>query len=223
MQAASPKMMQSNRLNLGVSPKARALAITRLSRRTVRSQPKTGNKGKGGEPGQPKQHSDASGPGSGKASKPKSPEPPQKGAGKGKPDADGWVQVRRKAADEDFRLFSQDWDKPLLEFGRLADTLDALQADKILEAVILCKAAEAKIAQTMIVGSGKQYSVLLIVPGKTASSQRVPGRIGEARKFIDADVCRFVSQGQSGPKVFGIKKLVAITARKSVGAEKLLH
>ena len=104
----------------------------------------------------------------------------------------------------------------MLEFGRLADTLDALQADKILEAVILCKAAEAKIAQTMIVGSGKQYSVLLIVPGKTASSQRVPGRIGEARKFIDADVCRFVSQGQSGPKVFGIKKPIAITARKSV-------
>ena len=104
----------------------------------------------------------------------------------------------------------------MLEFGRLADTLDALQPDKILEAVILCKAAEAKIAQTMIVGSGKQYSVLLIVPGKTASSQRVPGRIGEARKFIDADVCRFVSQGQSGPKVFGIKKPIAITAKKSV-------
>ena len=130
---------------------------------------KSGNKGKGGEPGQPKQHNDASGRGSGKASKPKSPEPPQKGAGKGKPDADGWVQVRRKAADEDFRLLSQDWDKPLLEFGRLADTLDALQADKILEAVMLRKAAEAKIAQTMIVGSGQQYSVLLIFPGKKSS------------------------------------------------------
>ena len=166
--------------------------------------------------GQPKQQAEEGGRGSGKASKPKPTEQPQKGAGKGKPDADGWVQVRRKAADEDFRLLSQDRDKPLLEFGRLADTLDALQPDKILEAVILCKAAEAKIAQTMIVGSGKQYSVLLIVPGKTASSQRVPGRVGEARKFIDADVCRFVSQGQSGPKVFGIKKPIAITAKKSV-------
>ena len=178
---------------------------------------KSANKGKGAEPGHPKPRSDASGRGSGKDSKPKSAEPPKKGAGKSKPDEEGWVQVRRKAADEDFRLLSQDWGKPLLEFGRLADTLDALQADKIiLEAVILCKAAEAKIAQTMIVGSGKQYSVLLIVPGKTASSQRVPGRIGEARKFIEADVCRFVSQGQTGPKVFGIKKPVAITAKKSV-------
>ena len=29
-------------------------------------------------------------------------------------------------------------------------------------------------------------------------------------------MCRFVSQGQSGPKVFGIKKPIAITAKKSV-------
>ena len=34
-------------------------------------------------------------------------------------------------------FFPQDWDKPLLEFSRLADTLDGLQPDKILEAVIL--------------------------------------------------------------------------------------
>ena len=93
---------------------------------------KTGGKGKSVVQGQPKQQAEEGGRGSGKASKPKPTEQPQKGAGKGKPDADGWVQVRRKAADEDFRLLSQDWDKPLLEFGRLADTLDALQPDKIL-------------------------------------------------------------------------------------------
>ena len=116
---------------------------------------------------------------------------------------------------EDFRLLSQDWDKPLLEYGRLAEALDALKADKILEAVILRTSSEAKVAQTMIVGSGKQYSVLLIVPGKTTTSQRVPGRVGEARKFIDADVCRFVSQGQAGPRVFGIQKPVTITTRKT--------
>ena len=176
---------------------------------------KKGNKGKSSDPGQPKPQVETGGRGSGKAGKPKPTEQGQKGAGQSKPDADGWVQVRRKAAAEDFRLLSQDWDKPLLEYGRLAEALDALKADKILEAVILCTSSEAKVAQTMIVGSGKQYSVLLIVPGKTTTSQRVPGRVGESRKFIDADVCRFVSQGQTGPRVFGTQKPVTITTRKT--------
>ena len=171
-------------------------------------------KGDGGAPGK------GAGKGKGKgkgANSGNAPPRPQQPVAPSSQDGDWSVVTRRQEPTAEVELRQQDWDSEIVRYEVLASKLEACQG--VFKAVIRCGKGQLSTARTLLQGSGKPHSVLLIEfckdaqpdastkepsPQDKAARQRVPVKAGNFVKFLEARVFQIASAGEAVAKPKGL-------------------
>ncbi|CAE7765824.1 Pol, partial [Symbiodinium necroappetens] len=197
---AKARKASTNRRAAGASASPAPLAPS-----AARAAPQ--GKGDGGAPGK------GAGKGQGKDKGPNlgnvQPRPPQPAT---PPSQEGeWSVVsRRHEPVAEVELRQQDWDSEIVRCEVLASKLEA--CNDVFKAVIRCGRGQLSTPRTLLQGSGKPHSVLLIefckdapVDASTkeqssqdkAARQRVPVKAGNFVKFLEARVFQIASAGEA--------------------------
>ena len=114
--------------------------------------------------------------------------PNKRGKGRGLATDNEWKLVTRQPKSGDFQLRAQDWNAPVISFGKLSAAIDANTTGSVLEGVILAEKQEVEHAKLMLQGSKVLYKFLLIYLAKDETSQKIPGRVQDQLCFRDAVV-----------------------------------
>ena len=135
---------------------------------------------------------------------------------------------RRQEPATEIELRQQDWDSEIVRYEVLASKLEACTG--VFKAVIRCGKGQLSTARTLLQGSGKPHSVLLIefckdAPSDTsnkeplsqdkAARQRVPVKAGNFVKFLEARVYQIASAGEAVAKPKGLATAAKIQPKTS--------
>ena len=105
-------------------------------------------------------------------------------------------------------LRAQDWNAPIFAYEEVAAALQKEDNTSVFKAVILCNGDQKEVVSSLLRGSGKQHSVLLVIPGTAPDAQRCPGIAHNVVSFRMVSFVRVVSSKElaaPGPKVVAPK------------------